>query len=39
MAELTGADLVVFGGCGHWWQLERPNDAARKMHAFWQQLS
>ncbi len=39
MAELTGARLAVFEGCGHWWQLERPDDAAREIERFWRQLS
>ncbi len=38
MAAHTGARLVELDGCGHWWQLERPDDAAREIRRFWQQV-
>ncbi len=35
MARRTQAWLVVLEGCGHWWPLQRPDEAARALEEFW----
>jgi pimeloyl-ACP methyl ester carboxylesterase len=35
LAKTTGAGLVVFPGCSHWWSLERPAQVAAEITAFW----
>jgi pimeloyl-ACP methyl ester carboxylesterase len=35
LAERTGARLVVYAGCSHWWQLERPEEVAAELRALW----
>ena len=35
LAERTGARLVVFAGCSHWWPLERPQETAAELRALW----
>lgn len=34
-AERTGAELVVFEDTGHWWQVERPAEAAAALQSLW----
>jgi pimeloyl-ACP methyl ester carboxylesterase len=34
MAEVTGARAHVLD-CGHWWQTERPQEAAEVIRDFW----
>jgi pimeloyl-ACP methyl ester carboxylesterase len=31
LAARTGARFVSFEGCGHWWQLERPDEVAQEL--------
>lgn len=35
LAERTGAEILELPECGHWWMLERPDDVARALEAFW----
>ena len=35
LAQRTGARLVVFEGCSHWWPLERPDDVAAELLTHW----
>jgi pimeloyl-ACP methyl ester carboxylesterase len=35
MAERTGAELLVFEGCGHWWPQQRPAEAAAALERLW----
>jgi pimeloyl-ACP methyl ester carboxylesterase len=35
LARRTGARLVVFPACSHWWQLERPTEVAAELAALW----
>ncbi|HEY7539187.1 MAG TPA: alpha/beta hydrolase [Methylomirabilota bacterium] len=35
LAERTRARFVELAGCGHWWQLERPNDVAKELEGHW----
>lgn len=35
LAQRTGARLVVFPECSHWWPLERPREAAAELQAHW----
>ena len=34
-AERTGAELVVFEDTAHWWQVERPREAAMALRSLW----
>jgi pimeloyl-ACP methyl ester carboxylesterase len=36
LAKRTGARLVVFPGCGHWWPLQRPAEVAAELRHHWQ---
>lgn len=38
MGEQTGARVVHFPDCGHWWQCEVPDRAAAEIAAFWRGL-
>lgn len=33
LAQRTGARLVVFPGCSHWWSLQRPDEVAAEIRA------
>lgn len=35
LAERVGGQLVILPGCGHWWPVERPVEAAAALQAFW----
>lgn len=35
LARRTRARFVSFAGCSHWWQLERPAEAAAELERFW----
>ena len=35
LARRTGARLVVFPGCSHWWPLERPAEVASELSTLW----
>ena len=35
LAERTGAKLVSFPGCSHWWQLQRPDEVAHELGSLW----
>ncbi len=35
LAERVRGELVLFEGCGHWWPLERPVEAAAALEDFW----
>jgi pimeloyl-ACP methyl ester carboxylesterase len=35
VAERTGADLVVFDGCPHWWPWSRADEVADRLTALW----
>jgi len=35
LAERVRGDLVLLDGCGHWWPLERPAEAAAALERFW----
>jgi pimeloyl-ACP methyl ester carboxylesterase len=39
LAERTRARFVSFPGCSHWWQLERPDEAAAEIAALWASLA
>jgi pimeloyl-ACP methyl ester carboxylesterase len=34
----AGAEVVSLAGCGHWWQLERADDAAHVLVGFWRRI-
>jgi pimeloyl-ACP methyl ester carboxylesterase len=36
LAKRTGAGLVVFPGCSHWWPLQRPAEVAAELARHWQ---
>ena len=36
LAKRTGARLVVFPGCSHWWPLQRPAEVAAELTRHWQ---
>jgi pimeloyl-ACP methyl ester carboxylesterase len=38
LAARVGGELVLFEGCGHWWPLERPAEAAAALERFWKQF-
>jgi pimeloyl-ACP methyl ester carboxylesterase len=35
LAARVRGELVLLEGCGHWWPLERPAEAAAALEAFW----
>ena len=35
MAERTGAEILVFEDCGHWWPQQRPAEAAAAIERLW----
>ena len=35
LANRVRGELVLFEGCGHWWPLERPAEAAAELERFW----
>ncbi len=35
LAARVGGELVLLEGCGHWWPLERPAEAAAALERFW----
>jgi pimeloyl-ACP methyl ester carboxylesterase len=35
LAARVRGELVLFDGCGHWWPLERPAEAAAALERFW----
>lgn len=35
LAENTRARFVSYPGCGHWWQLERPDEVAAELRRLW----
>lgn len=35
LAARVRGELVLFEGCGHWWPLERPAEAASALERFW----
>jgi pimeloyl-ACP methyl ester carboxylesterase len=35
LAQRVGGELVFFDGCGHWWPVERPAEAAAALERFW----
>lgn len=35
LATRVRGELVLFAGCGHWWPLERPAEAAAALERFW----
>ena len=35
LAARVRGELVLFEGCGHWWPLERPAEAAAALESFW----
>ena len=35
LAERVRGELVLLEGCGHWWPLERPAEAATALERFW----
>jgi pimeloyl-ACP methyl ester carboxylesterase len=35
LASQVGARLELFRDCGHWWQIERPDEAAAALRDFW----
>ena len=35
LAQRVRGELVFFEGCGHWWPLERPAEAAAALERFW----
>ena len=35
LAERVHGELLLFEGCGHWWPLERPAEAAAALERFW----
>jgi pimeloyl-ACP methyl ester carboxylesterase len=39
LARRTGAPLVSFPGCSHWWPLERPAEVAALLTRHWEKLA
>jgi pimeloyl-ACP methyl ester carboxylesterase len=39
LASRVRGQLVFLEGCGHWWPLERPAEAAAALERFWAQAS
>ncbi len=39
LAERTRATFISFIGCGHWWQLQRPDEVAAELQRLWQSLA
>jgi pimeloyl-ACP methyl ester carboxylesterase len=37
LAARVRGELVLLEGCGHWWPLERPAEAAAALERFWTQ--
>ena len=35
LAARVRGELVLLEGCGHWWPLERPAEAAAALERFW----
>jgi len=35
LAERTGSRYRSFAGCGHWWQLQRPDEVADELRDLW----
>jgi len=35
LARRVHGELILFEGCGHWWPLERPAEAAAALERFW----
>jgi len=35
LAQRVHGELLLFEGCGHWWPLERPAEAAAALERFW----
>ena len=35
LAKRVHGDLLLLDGCGHWWPLERPAEAAAALERFW----
>jgi pimeloyl-ACP methyl ester carboxylesterase len=35
LAARVGGELLLLEGCGHWWPLERPAEAATALERFW----
>jgi pimeloyl-ACP methyl ester carboxylesterase len=35
LAQRVHGELILFEGCGHWWPLERPAEAAAALERFW----
>jgi pimeloyl-ACP methyl ester carboxylesterase len=35
LAARVHGELVLLEGCGHWWPLERPAEAAAALESFW----
>ena len=35
IARRTGARMVVYPGCGHWWALQEPEEVAAELERFW----
>jgi len=38
LAKRVGGEIVIFEGCGHWWPVERPAEAAAALERFWSAL-
>ncbi len=38
LAARVGGELLLLEGCGHWWPLERPAEAAAALERFWKKL-
>lgn len=38
LGAATGADVRCLSGCGHWWQLERTDETANALLAFWRRI-
>jgi len=39
IGDATGAAVLSFPECGHWWQVERPHEAAAAILAFWKTVA
>ncbi|HSV08979.1 MAG TPA: alpha/beta hydrolase [Candidatus Binatus sp.] len=39
LAARVHGELVLLEGCGHWWPLERPAEAAAALERFWRTLA
>jgi pimeloyl-ACP methyl ester carboxylesterase len=35
LATRVHGELLLFEGCGHWWPIERPGEAAAALERFW----